>query len=93
MSLNDFVTVPVPEYEEMKKKLEILDNIMKEGIITVCSSCGKIKFNKDDQDSYVNMEKFLEEVFKVNISYGLCNGCIRKLHPDYAESVIEDISK
>jgi len=50
------------------------------GIITTCAKCGKVRINKSN---WFMVEDNLEKRSDVQISHGLCPGCIQTLYPDY----------
>lgn len=59
------------------------------GIITICSACKKIR---TDERSWSQMEAYVQAHSDAKFSHALCPDCIRKLYPDDADWINEQIS-
>ena len=56
------------------------------GLVPICSSCKKIR---DDEGYWHQVEEYVHEHSEAQFSHGLCPDCIRKLYPEYAESILK----
>jgi hypothetical protein len=66
--------------QELEEKVLQLQNAMAtvkklEGVIPICSSCKKIR---DDKESWQQMEKYISEHSEAMFSHGLCPDCYHK---------------
>ena len=61
-----------------KKLIEFIAEIQQlRGILRICANCKKIK---DDDDSWVGMEKYIESHSDAEFSHGLCEDCLEELY-------------
>ena len=58
--------------------------------ITVCSVCHKVK---EDEKHWVEMSPDLSNLISEKLSHGICPSCIRKLYPDIADKVIQNVER
>lgn len=58
------------------------------GLIPICSSCKKVR---DDQGTWNRIETYISEHSEAEFTHSYCNDCLRKLYPDLAEEMIEEI--
>ncbi len=56
------------------------------GLLPICSSCKKIR---DDGNNWVQMEVYVRDRTDADFSHGICPDCLRKLYPEFADSVLE----
>lgn len=59
------------------------------GIITICSVCKKIR---TDERSWSKMEEYVQAHSEAKFSHGLCPDCIKRLYPEHAEWVTEQMN-
>jgi hypothetical protein len=62
-----------------------------EAFISLCSGCGKVckpGAERDKQDSWLTIERYLSEHAGCSFTHGLCPECLRRLYPDYVESIL-----
>lgn len=64
-------------YQDLKEANAKIKTL--EGIIPICMYCKKIR---DDQGYWNQLEKFIVEHSKAQISHGICVDCLEKFHPD-----------
>jgi hypothetical protein len=76
------VLVAVFYYERLKKRISIL-----EGLLPICSSCKKIRQDKD----WVVLEEYISSHSLADFSHALCPECIRKLYPEHASEIIAEM--
>lgn len=57
-----------------------------QGIIPVCCGCNRIR---TDQDSWMRIEKYIEEHTDFRISHGMCPDCIAQQYPGYVKRKAE----
>jgi len=50
------------------------------GVLPICSVCKKIR---DDEDSWHQLEAYIESHTHAEFTHGICPECTRKLYPDY----------
>ncbi len=58
-----------------------------EGLLPICSGCKKIRpegLDPEDQESWVQIEKYIHEKTATEFTHGLCPECIKKTYPDLA---------
>lgn len=55
--------------------------------IVICSSCKKIKI---DKDKWMEIDESFEKSFPMEISHSICKPCIKILYPDEAEELFDD---
>jgi uncharacterized PurR-regulated membrane protein YhhQ (DUF165 family) len=56
-----------------------------EGLLPVCSYCGKIRIESDDEsqpESWIPVDKYLREETQVLLSHGICPDCMKACHPE-----------
>lgn len=58
------------------------------GIIPICSECKKIRTEKK---SWEDIESYISSHSQAIFSHGLCDDCMRKLYPEDAGPIIEQI--
>ena len=59
-----------------------------EGLIPICANCKKIK---DDDGYWHSVEEYMTEHSDVKFTHGLCNDCIKKLYPEFAEEILSEL--
>ncbi len=69
-------------YKRLKDRTSIL-----EGLLSICSSCKKIRQDKD----WVVLEEYISSHSLADFSHGLCPECIRKLYPEHASEIIAEM--
>jgi len=50
------------------------------GVLPICSVCKKIR---DDEDSWHQLEAYIESHTHAEFTHGICPDCTRRLYPDY----------
>ena len=67
--------------EEANRKLRASVDEIKilRGILPVCSYCKQIR---TEADTWVQMEKYIQEHSEADFSHGVCPDCLRKHYPD-----------
>lgn len=75
------VTQRVEAQEALKFKLEEELRILK-GIIPICMHCKGIR---DDKGYWNQLEKYISEHSEVQFSHGICDTCLKKYHPEFAD--------
>lgn len=68
--------------QELEKTLAEVKTL--KGLLPICSSCKKIR---DDDDNWVQMEVYVRDRTNADFSHGICPDCIRKLYPEFADSM------
>lgn len=58
------------------------------GIIPICSHCKKVRTGKR---SWEQVESYVATHTEAQFSHGICNDCIRKLYPEDADEIIEQM--
>ncbi|HBD95847.1 MAG: hypothetical protein A2015_04585 [Spirochaetes bacterium GWF1_31_7] len=78
------------ELEAKNKELQQALNDIKtlEGLIPICANCKKIK---DDDGYWHSVEEYMTEHSDVKFTHGLCNDCIKKLYPEFAEEILSEL--
>ena len=59
------------------------------GIITICAACKKIR---TDVQSWDQMEAYVQAHSEAKFSHALCPDCIRRLYPEDAEWITEQMN-
>ena len=59
-------------------------------LIPICSNCKSIRI---DDNYYQTIEAFLKEHSGLECSHTLCDECMRKLYPEYAEKILAEKDK
>ena len=64
----------------------VLDRVKKDKELTLlrellpmCASCKNIR---DDRGNWIDLEKYINDHVKIQISHGICEDCVQKLYPD-----------
>lgn len=57
------------------------------GLLPICSNCKKIR---DDNNDWVQMEVYVRDRTDADFSHGVCPDCIRRLYPEFADSVLAE---
>ena len=68
------------ESEELKQTLARVKRLS--GILPICSSCKRIR---DENGSWIQIEKFIENSSDAEFSHGICPACAHKLYPELYE--------
>jgi DNA-binding NtrC family response regulator len=75
IELNDTV-------DKLNKALENIKTL--NGLLPICAQCKRIR---DDEGYWQQIEKYFTERSDVEFSHGICPNCIKKLYPEFAESM------
>lgn len=70
--------------EERQKAHEGIEKLS--GFIPICSSCKQIR---DFKGNWKQIESYIYEHSAAQFSHSICYDCMRKLHPDYPDKVLE----
>jgi CheY-like chemotaxis protein len=70
---------------ELEQRITDLQKAMKQintlhGLIPICSYCHSIR---DDQESWHNLESYIQKHSEASFSHGICPVCMKKHHPDF----------
>jgi hypothetical protein len=76
------ILVAVFCYNRLQKRISIL-----EGMLPICSSCKKIRQDKD----WVVLEEYISSHSLADFSHGLCPECMRELYPEYGNVIIAEL--
>jgi CRP-like cAMP-binding protein len=57
------------------------------GLLPICAHCKKIR---EDDGSWVSIEKYISDHSEAEFSHGLCPDCVRELYPQYAKRLTEE---
>jgi CRP-like cAMP-binding protein len=57
------------------------------GLLPICAHCKKIR---EDDGSWVSIEKYISDHSEAEFSHGLCQDCVKELYPQYAERLSEE---
>lgn len=77
--------------DALEKALSHIDTL--EGILPICSNCKRIRPNNADpkkQESWVTIEKYINDKTKVSFSHGFCPDCLKKVYPDSVDDDDDD---
>jgi len=90
-SINDITEQKIAEVER-ERIIEELQNALSEirtlgSMLPICSSCKKIR---NDQGYWQQIESYIRENSGTEFSHSLCPDCLKKLYPDYADSIINN---
>jgi signal transduction histidine kinase len=69
--------------EELEKALAHIKNL--EGILPICSHCKKIRLEgteAEDQDNWVQVERYISAKTDAQFSHSICPACLQKHYPD-----------
>jgi GAF domain-containing protein len=58
-------------------------------LLPICANCRKVR---DDEGLWSQLDAYLSSHTDTRFSHGLCPDCMRKLYPEYADSVIERLN-
>ncbi len=61
-----------------------------DGLLPICAHCKKIR---EDDGSWVSIEKYITEHSEAEFSHGLCPDCVEELYPQYATTRSEEKEK
>lgn len=54
-------------------------------LIIMCSSCKKVKINKDE---WTSISDDMNNIILDTLSHGICPACVKSLYPDFADKVL-----
>ena len=57
------------------------------GLLPICAHCKKIR---EDDGSWVSIEKYISDHSEAEFSHGLCPDCVKELYPQYAKRLTEE---
>ena len=57
------------------------------GLVPICAHCKKIR---EDDGSWVSIEKYISDHSEAEFSHGLCPDCVKELYPQYAKRLTEE---
>lgn len=60
------------------------------GLLPICAHCKKIR---EDDGSWVSIEKYISDHSEAEFSHGLCPDCVKALYPQYAKRLNEEKKK
>ena len=69
--------------QELEKALAEVKTL--KGLLPICSNCKKIR---DDGNNWVQMEVYVRDRTDADFSHGICPDCLKKLYPEFADSVL-----
>lgn len=72
-NLNAMMTRMVEKNRQLEESLALVKRL--EGMITICSCCKKVM---DEQNSWLQLEKYITERSEAEFSHGLCPECFAK---------------
>jgi hypothetical protein len=82
------------EQEKERLVVELQDSLAKvkklSGFLPICASCKKIR---DDKGYWRQVEEYVSDHSEALFSHGICPDCMRKLYPEFADEVLEDLDK
>lgn len=61
-----------------------------DGLLPICAHCKKIR---EDDGSWVSIEKYITDHSEAEFSHGLCPDCVKELYPQYAKRLSEEKDK
>jgi hypothetical protein len=76
------IVVAVFCYNRLQKRISIL-----EGMLPICSSCKKIRQDKD----WVVLEEYISSHSLADFTHALCPECMRELYPEYVNEIIAEL--
>ena len=59
------------------------------GLLPICAHCKKIR---EDDGSWVSVERYISDHSEAEFSHGLCPDCVKELYPQYAKRLTEEES-
>jgi CRP-like cAMP-binding protein len=57
------------------------------GLLPICAHCKKIR---EDNGSWVSIEKYISDHSEAEFSHSLCQDCVKELYPQFAERLPEE---
>jgi CRP-like cAMP-binding protein len=57
------------------------------GLLPICAHCKKIR---EDDGSWVSIERYISDHSEAEFSHGLCPDCVKALYPQYAKRMTEE---
>lgn len=60
------------------------------GLLPICATCKKVR---DDNGYWSQIESYISQHSEAQFSHGICPACAKKLYPEIALSVLEEIDK
>jgi hypothetical protein len=82
------------EQEKERLVVELQNSLAKvkklSGFLPICASCKKIR---DDKGYWRQVEEYVSDHSEALFSHGICPDCMRKLYPEFADEVLEDLDK
>ena len=57
------------------------------GLLPICAHCKKIR---EEDGSWVSIEKYISDHSEAEFSHGLCPDCVTQLYPQYAKRLTEE---
>jgi hypothetical protein len=73
---------PAVAFELLRTIVDAID-----GLLPICAHCKKIR---EDDDSWVSIEKYISDHSEAEFSHGLCPDCVKELYPQYASRLSEE---
>jgi hypothetical protein len=74
---------------KIKQLEEALSRIAKlEGILPICANCKRIRTegsDPDNQNSWIEIERYLGKKTEAQFSHSICPECAKKLYPDFVD--------
>ncbi len=83
ISLDNNETQLKRKIKELETALFHIENL--EGILPICSNCKKIRIEDADpknQNSWIQIERYLTERTEARFSHSICPACIKQLYPE-----------
>jgi hypothetical protein len=79
-----FIRVTNPLLKRLSETIDHLQDALKKvktlrGFLPICASCKKIR---DDRGYWKEIEVYIGERSEVDFSHGICQECLKKIHPD-----------
>ncbi|MEI6564311.1 MAG: response regulator transcription factor [bacterium] len=79
LALQDTLSTKVNELQKALDEVQTL-----RGIVPICANCKKIR---DDKGFWQQVERYLTEHSEVRFTHGTCPECMRKLYPEFLDSI------
>ncbi len=83
LELQEALSVRVAELEEALHQVKTL-----QGIIPICMHCHKIR---NDEESWLRMERYVEDHSNAQFSHSICPECMEKYYPADDEELEEEV--
>ena len=74
--------------EELRQAMNEIKTLRK--MIPTCSNCGKFR---DEKGSWMPVQDYIQAHTDSKFTHGFCDECLRKLFPDEAEAIIQDLKR